>query len=450
MTTQEITIVTCPQCQARYETSITSIIDIDQDPALKHTFLRDEINNSQCPQCGFTGELSVPVIYHDGSKELALVFSPSALGVSRIDVEKMIGSLTNKLINSLPAEKRKAYLFTPQTFLTLDSLKKAILEADGITEEVLQAQSAKIQLLQRMLRATDQANLKELVEQHDADLDQQFFEILSSMAFEALAANEQERAQSLLGFRHMVAELSSRGTELIAEIDKRAGFQPMNADTLLEMLKNATDEEELIDLIRQGKPLIDYTFFQRLTGQIDALTAEGNQAEAEKLKALRSRILDISAKVEEENRKIISRVTKLIDELIKASDQKKFILDRLNEFDEAFFSILAAHIQESKNRGQKEVAEKLTGLHNQILSVMQEQIPPELKLLNELFQLTSPEMIKSKLEQNRALITPKFLTLLDQVKVDIEKQGNSQLLSHLEIIKKEAEAAKQGGIILMP
>ncbi len=354
-------------------------------------------------------------------------------------------------MNSLPPEERKSYLFTPKTFLSLDSLKKAILEADGITEEMLQAQAAKVKLLEEMLQTREPTQLKKLVEEYNAELDQQFFEILSATIFNAIANNANEQAQGLLAFRQMVAEWSSQGKDIVAEIDKKAGFQLMNPETLLDDLKQTEDDEEFMDLIRAGKPLIDYTFFQNLTSQIDALTTQGNKAEAEKLKALRSRILNASAQVEEENRKIIARATQLLNELMQASDPKTLISEKIDQFDDTFFAILAANAQDAERQGQKDVAQKLINLQDQIMSIIQEKMPPEMRLLNQLLQVESPDLIKPTLEQNRTLITPQFMELLERVKASLESRGQQALLSLLMNIQAEAKDLQQdSSVILTP
>ena len=443
MKLQEATFVTCPQCRTRYSTPIVPVISVSHEPALKQAFLRGELNISQCPQCGFAAELNTPLLYHDHAKELALILTPIQL--SHLEGQKVIGDLTNKLIQSLPPEERKAYLFSPKTFLTLDSLKKAVLEADGITAEMLQSQAAKIKILEEMLQANEPTQLKKLVEAHDAELDRQFFEILSATIFEALANDAQEQAQSLLAFRQMIAEWSSQGKMIVAEIDQEAGFQLMNPETLLARLKQAENDEDFMHLIRVGKPLIDYAFFQNLTGQIEALLKQGNKTEAEKLKALRSRILNASAQAEEENRKRIAKATRLLNELMQAADAKTFIIENIDQFDDLFFSLLVANAQEAEKRGQKEVLQKLVNLQKQVVAVIQERFPPELRLLNQLLQLGSPDLIKPTLEQNRTSITPQFISLLEQVEADLDSRGQNQMRAMLRQIKTEAEAIKKGG-----
>jgi hypothetical protein len=72
-------------------------------------------------------------------------------------------------------------------------------------------------------------------------------------------------------------------------------------------------------------------------------------------------------------------------------------------------------------------------------------------LLNQLLQVESPDLIKPTLEQNRTLITPQFMELLQRVKASLESRGQQALLSLLLNIQTEAEALQQdSSVILRP
>jgi len=394
--------------------------------------------------------LTVPLIYHDGDKELALVVVPGNLQLAHSDEQKIIGDLSNRLMNSLPPEERKAYLFNPQTFFNLEGLIKAVLEADGITEEVIETRQAKIRLLQEMLKAPGETELKKLVEEQDAELDFQYFEILTASALQAFNQGDEEQGQSLLNFRQMILQWSSQGSKVVAEIDEKFGLQALTPEALLEQLVKAQTDEQIVDLVRSGKPLLDYQFLQNLTGRIEAEAAGGNKDEAERLKALRSRVLDASAKVEEENKRMITQAAQLLDQLIKAPDLKEAVLQNLGRLDDAFFALLSAQIQQANQAGQADTAQKLFTVYQEVATTVQEQMPPELRLLNELMQTESPEAITAGLERNRAMITPKFIEALDKTLADLTNDGRTQLAERVTAIKAEAERIMQSGSIILP
>ena len=436
MTTQEVMPVICPKCQARYNAPIISIINVDQDPNLKGAFLQGKLNIGQCPQCGFTSPLEVPLLYHDAQKELALVLVPTGLNLAHIDEQKIIGDLSNRMMNALPPEKRKAYLLTPKTFLTMESLTKAILAADGVTEEMLQEQEVRLKLIDQFLQAKDEASLKELVTAHDAQLDYNFFEILTAVAMQSLQEGDQLRGQNLFAFRQIVAELSSQGKELVAQIDKKMGLQSLTPEKLLQDLQTAATDDEFMALVAAGRQLIDYTFFQTLT---DKINAAPNAETAEKLKALRSRILNASDKLDQAARQAMDRAGSLLNQLLKADDPQKIILDNLDQFDEAFVGVIGANVQKAEQEGNAELARQLTQLYQLVMQTLQEQMPPEMLLLNQLLESGSPEAITGILQQNKAMLTPNFSHFLSHIQADLENQGQVELAALVAEIKRQAE-----------
>ncbi len=142
--------------------------------------LQGSLNAFKCPKCGNVGALTTPLLYHDGSKQLFFVLTPVNMNVKATDSQKMIGDMTKALMASLPPEKRKAYLLQPKSFLTMESMVQAILEADGITKEMMEAQRAKVTLLEDLLtQMENEEQFKQLIAQNEALLDEEFFEMLT-------------------------------------------------------------------------------------------------------------------------------------------------------------------------------------------------------------------------------------------------------------------------------
>jgi hypothetical protein len=123
-----------------------------------------------------TREISQPIVYHDPAKELLLTYFPPELNMPVNEQERIIGPFITKVTNSLPQEKRKAYLLRPQTMFTLQTLVEKVLEADGITKEMLQAQQQRLNLLQRLLGAPENS-VEEIAKQEDKLIDRDFFMI---------------------------------------------------------------------------------------------------------------------------------------------------------------------------------------------------------------------------------------------------------------------------------
>lgn len=83
---------------------------------LKMAFLRSQLNVAQCPQCQTVFPVDSAVLYYDLEKELALAYVPGGLTVTVPEQEKIVGGLTNTLMEQLKSEDKKFYLFNPNSF----------------------------------------------------------------------------------------------------------------------------------------------------------------------------------------------------------------------------------------------------------------------------------------------------------------------------------------------
>jgi hypothetical protein len=112
--------------------------------------------------------------------------------------------------------------------------------------------------------------------------------------------------------------------------------------------------------------------------------------------------------------------------------------------------VLGNQIETAAQTGKEEVAKRLSMLHQLIAQAINEQMPPELKLLSRLMQTESPEAVRPLLQAHKAELTPRFMELLDRAIADLHSKGQKQLAEQLTLIKKEAEGVKQTSSIILP
>jgi hypothetical protein len=171
--------IACPNCRQRFAAQVTTLVDAGQDPEAKAMLLSGQLNVALCPHCGHAGMLATPLLYHDAENELLFTFVPAELGVSELEQQRMFGDATSRIIAALPAERRKAYLLQPRSFLRLEAMIEAILAADGITPEMLAAQRARTALLERLLGTPAQDVRRTIAQEDDGQIDFDFFQLLS-------------------------------------------------------------------------------------------------------------------------------------------------------------------------------------------------------------------------------------------------------------------------------
>lgn len=152
----QVVQLSCPSCGTPLRAQIFTLIDVGQQPELKNYLLSGQLNMVVCPNCGNVSMLAAPLIYHDPAKQLFFVHFPQQLNASTQDQEKFVGDATSLIMRALPANAPKGYLLAPRRFLSLNSLIEAVLEADGITKEMIEAQRRRVDLIGELAEAYEQ------------------------------------------------------------------------------------------------------------------------------------------------------------------------------------------------------------------------------------------------------------------------------------------------------
>ncbi|MFQ5343866.1 MAG: CpXC domain-containing protein [Anaerolineae bacterium] len=433
--------VTCPQCNQPFTALVQNIIDVGARPELKEQFLRGRLNLAGCPHCGFAAGIGAPLLYHDPDKELALVLMPTELNLPRNDEEKLIGSLTNALIDSLPPEKRKGYLFRPKTFLSLEGLIKAILEADGITAEMMEAQEKRVGLIQDLSsRLDNEEQFQAFVEEHQSEIDYELFLILRAMIDSTRRDGLGEEAQSLEKLRHRLLEATGGP----------AGAPPGQVevktfDELLDVLLGAESQEELQAMVATNRAVFDYGFFQQITNHIQTAQQAGDSDRAGELLQLRQNVLAAAETVDRATEAALQNAAQRLQDILSADDPHTAVQERLEEIDEAFLVVLAANVAQAEEQGHKEIAGTLRNLYDFTLERLEEQMPPQARTINRLLRTETAAERRSVLQEAGDVINNELLQTLEAVADDAKAQGQQQLVSEFdEIIQLVKEHVKEG------
>lgn len=434
--------VTCPSCGNRFVSPVLTIIDARQNPDAKAMFLSGRINVAACPQCGHAGLLNTPIVYHDPDKELLLTYVPAELGLPEIEQQRVIGDLTNRVMSSLPPEQRKGYLLRPQSFLRIEGMREAILNADGITPEMLEAQQAKVDLLDRLIRATSEDSRRTIAQESDQQLDYEFFQILTLNIELAQADGQEEVANQLLELRGQLLEWTSTGHEVAAREDAiRELGSGITREGLLDKLIQASQagEDTKIDtMIAVGRPAIDYIFYQQLTSRIEAAQESGNTSEADSLKALRERVLDVTAEVDAEIQRATEQATQLLKQILDSNDLEAAVRANLDQIDELFLNAVALNLQAAEQAGRTEEVQRLQQVGDIMMKLIHESQPPEIQFINSLLSAGPAERTQELLEQSKDKLDARMLELMRLVEEDLRQSGRTELAQRLAEIQKQA------------
>lgn len=431
----------CPRCRQPILAEIEQLFDVGQDPNAKQRFVSGNFNLANCQSCGYQGPLSTPIVYHDPDKELLLTYFPPELGLPVNDQERLIGPLITQAVNKLEASKRKAYLLRPQTMLTLQSMIDKVLEGEGITREMMEASQARLNLLQRLIRTTSADARKEIVNQEEKLIDEQFFEILSRLIEASLSAGDQNSARALAGLQQeilpmteMGRRISEQNTEVQAAVQalQEASQKGLTRDSLLDLLIDAPNEIRLTTMVSMARSGLDYEFFTILSARIDQAAGD----EKQKLSDFRDHLLQLTQQIDSRIQEQMQASRHLLDELLKADDIEKATADLLPELDDFFAEALRAELEQTRQKGDQARLDKL----QKVINVIQQASAPtaEIALAEELMGAEDELSRRSILEQHADQITPEFLQVVNSLVTQLEQQKQPEMAQRLQEVYRSA------------
>jgi hypothetical protein len=420
---------------------IQQLFDLNTDPDAKQKLLSGAANTIQCQACGYQGLYPTPIVYHDPEKEMLLTYFPSELGVSINEQEKMVGPLIKRVVNDLPMEKRKAYLFQAQSMLTYQTMMEKILEADGVTKDMLDAQQKKLQLIQRLLSTASVDSRKEIIKQEEALIDETFFGLLNRLVEATVAQGDKQSAQQLALFQQELLQETKVGQEIQEKMKssqkamedlQEASKAGLTREKLLDLLIEAPDEiyiNTLIGMVRTG---LDYEFFQILSQKIDA-TSDPEQKT--KLSSLRDFLVEVTrqidVQIQEEKQHARETLNKILAEVNIEVGLEKYG----NELNDFFVEAVQEGLQEARKAADLEKISKLGQLNSMIEEASKP--PAEIQFVETLLQAPDTESIKTLLNEKPEVINDEFLQLLANLINQTEQQGNQQaLVTKLKEIQK--------------
>lgn len=433
--------ISCPRCRQMIPAQVEQLFDVTAEPAAKQRLLGRVSNYARCQFCGFEGPLSTPIVYHDNEKELLLTFFPSELGLPVNEQEKLVGPLISKVMDRLPAEKRKGYLLRPQSFLTYQSMIERILEADGVTKEMLDSQQKRIDLIQHLLQTTTPEVRADMIKENAALLDEAFFGLFNRLVEAAMQSGQQPTAEAMSSLQEELLEGSEYGRQLKEQFEEIQAAvktlqdvgEGLTREKLLEIFISAPSDARLKALVSMTRNGLDYSFFQVLTERIDKATPD----ERVVLEALREKLLDLTNQMDKALEAQMKAADEFIEQILTAPDISQVVTQNLEQFNnEAIAQVLESKMREATQNQDNQRLQKI----QQIVMVLQQaSTPPELELVQALVDAPDEAAMEKMLAENEAMISDELGGMIGSLMTQMEQQQPANpeaaaLLSRLELV----------------
>jgi len=428
------TQISCPRCRQPITADIEQLFDVTQDPQAKQRLLSGGSNMARCPHCGYEGRLATPVVYHDNDKELLLTFFPSELGLPLNEQEKIFGPIIKKVMDSLPAEKRKGYLLRPQANLTYESMIETILGKDGITPEMIKAQQDRVMLMERLLQASAPDVRSEIIKQNLPMFDEQFFALFSRLAQSAMASGQQAIGQQMMELQKQLLEETEFGRGLQASVVEletatktlQEAGQTLTREKLRDFVIEAPNEARIRAYVSLARGGMDYNFFQLLSDKIEKASAD----EKAKLEAVREKLLEFTNEIDRQLEARYKQAQDFVEQILAQEDIENATRANIEGFTQDAVEIVQTMLRQASDKNDYARMGKL----QKMIQVLQEASAPpaEAAFVEQLLEAPDDAAIEKMLNDNADAVNDGFMEALNGLMGQVEtaaNQGNPEAKS---------------------
>ena len=437
------TQITCPQCGQPISTNILQIVDVDQNPQLKQMIMQGMLNVAQCQNCGWTGQVASPMVYHESAHDLLISFVPMELNIPYAEQERMMGQMVRAVVESVPQEKRRAYLLQPQQMMRWQTFLEKILETEGITKDVIERQRKQSELLQTMATASPDV-VDYLFKENKELIDDLVFVNLVQSTLQQ-ASQQPGNDQIVIGLSNLQARLMTE-TEAGKQVEQRqlalhalqleakekGGVTP---EMLAEHVERNQDSEPVINALVSAVGGLNYEFFSAFSARIDAAAKRGDQAKVDKLTGIRTRLLKVFDEMREQSAQMINESRQVVNAIAAAPDKMKAIQQNAAAIDEVFMSVLDQEIEQARKNSDLDRTMALKEIQKLISDIMEQANPPQMQLLTMMMRAENEEQMGQVLDANEQYVNGELLETIDKVSAELPADSPPEMLERLSLAR---------------
>jgi hypothetical protein len=428
------TQIQCPNCRSPITADIYQLLDVDQAPQIKEALLGGGINMAQCQNCGWTGQVAAPLVYHDSAHDLLMTFVPMELNLPYDQQERMMGQLVRAVVESVPQEKRRAYLLQPQQIFRWQTFMEKVYETEGITPEMLAKQQRQIELLQTLIKA-DNDVVTYLLNDRKADVDDDtFVQMVQATLQQAVQAQQTEAMTRLSNLQYYVMTKTAAGKRaekrqiamnaLQQEAKAKNGVTPQMVAE--HVIKNM-DDDATIDAIVEATGAISYEFFGALSQQIDAAAKAGETRTVTRLTEIRTRLLTIYDEMQKVSAQLMKDALKTVNTIARAPDKRVALQQMAEQIDEAFMITLEQQLEIAQDSADLDRILALKEIQKHLEDMMRQSNDPSMQMITAMLQAPSPEALGQFLNANAQYVNQDLLMAFDALSAELPDDAPQEL-----------------------
>jgi hypothetical protein len=360
-----------------------------------------------------------------------------------MQLQKVIGDMSQALIGRLPSDQRLGYMFQPQQFFEWDSLIEKLWGFEGVTPEMLRRRREQSELIGSLVRlGSDEGAMQMVVERNMVLIDSGFFVLLGQVINAVAAEGQAEQHEALMNLRRSLMDTTDAGKEmkaLEARVQEAVGkLGPgTTREELLSLLleywmEGESGEAIATTVMNAAAGMTDYQF---LLGLADRLEQTSDPEERLALIAIRERIVEMGEQRNQSQQAAMQQVQTVLQEILQAPDTDAALLENADQINDMFLALLASNIQQAQQSRAAFAVQRLRVIYEKAVAIVEERMPPELRLLNRLISAPDEGTLRGLLQENRSELSQEFVDTLKSLEERFNGEGNSALASRVRSIR---------------
>jgi len=442
--------VQCPSCSNPFTAAVFSIVDLGANPELREPLLGGQVNAAICQKCGAGGALSAPLMVHDPENEFLGVLVPSQARLQDMQVQQVIGEMSKALMGRLPNEKRRGYMLNPKQFFDWESLLEKLWGFEGVTPEMLRMQRDQSELITSLVRLAPDVKAMQMVADRRKNLiNRDFFALLGQVVSALAQQGQQEALEAMTQLRAYLLDTTEAGSAVKAteEVLRQAvtRLKPtMSRDEFLDILleywvMGEDGESIVVSLLTVARGLVDYEFILALTARVDA---SDDPEERAPLLSLRELVVEFSQQGQQgqgqSQEAMAQQVQAFLQEVLQSPNPQELLEERGKEVNEMFLAVLASNIEQAQQGNAAFAVKRLRSIYDMAVEILQNKLPPDLRLLNQLVTTKDEGEVRRLLQENRSLLSKEFVEGLRGLEDRFRGEQNTELAGRIKSIRLQA------------
>ena len=437
--------IQCPSCSTPYAVAVFSIIDLGVNPELRTAILSSQVNFASCPNCGAGGPLGAPLLVHEPGHNWLGIFVPATQGgATSIQMQKSIGDLTQTLMRKLPTEGRKGYLLQPKQYSDWTLFMEQLWGFEGVTPEMLRRQRDQSELLQRLAGlANDRKAVEMVLERSKGLIDRDFFALLDRLTMLTSNQGQQQGVEALQKLRNYLLETTEIGQQIKVRQDKVreiiTGFskESTREEVLAAVLAawQGEDGKEIVgSLLTAIMPMLDYQFLMMVAERIEQATTDEDR---QRLEELRQVVLAYQEQQKQAQQAIVQQVQQVLQEVLQAPDPKVRLRELAEYIDEPFLALVVSSIQGAERNNSAAAARRLRQIYEYAMEIVQESMPAEMRLLNQLLSAPDRAGLIKLLQENRGMLNKEFIEVLKNAEEQMRSGNRNETADQIKSLRAQ-------------